>query len=71
MSSSSGGCLIAGLLYPGMIAIVIGSGFLAWNWTEPENFWGAILFLIIWSILVKAGHFILSLIIAAIAHMSE
>lgn len=40
------------------IALSIGSGILSWNWIEPENFWEAIGFLILWGILSRIGHFI-------------
>ena len=38
MSDSSNGCIIAGLLYSATAAVFVGSGFLAWEWTEPNRF---------------------------------
>ncbi len=66
MNDSNYGCIIIGLLYSATIAVFIGSGFLAWNWIEPDSFWSAVGFLITWGILTKAGHFIVSLIITGI-----
>lgn len=56
-NSDNGGALVA-LMWIVTILISIGSGILAWNWIEPENFWGAIGFLIVWGILSKIGHFL-------------
>lgn len=56
-NSDSGGAMIA-LLWIITIAISITTGILAWNWIEPDNFWGAIGFIVIWGILSKIGHFI-------------
>ena len=49
------------------IGISIGSGIMAWNWIEPESFWGAIGFLIVWGILSKIGHLIAMGLVAIIA----
>lgn len=56
-NSSNDGCMV-GLLWVATIAISIGSGILAWNWIEPESFGGAIIFLIVWGVMSKIGHFI-------------
>ncbi len=58
MSDSSNGCIIVGLLYSATLAICVGSGFLAWEWIEPKGFWSALVFLIVWGILTKIGHWI-------------
>ena len=50
MSDSSNGCIIAGLLYSATAAVFVGSGFLAWEWTEPNSFWSAVGFRIVWGI---------------------
>jgi hypothetical protein len=71
MSDSSNGCLIAGLLYSATIAVFICSGFMAWEWTEPDSFWSAVGFLIVWGLFTKVGHFIVSLIIMGIASILD
>lgn len=57
------GCLSI-LLCVGMI---VGTGFLAWNWIEPRSFGSAFLFLVVWGILGSIASFIVRLIIAALA----
>lgn len=42
--------LIALLSVIGYVACVIGTGIWSWNWIEPDSFWGALKFLICWSI---------------------
>ncbi len=53
----NGGALAA-LLWILTIILSIISGMLAWNWIEPESFWGAVGFIILWGILSKIGYFI-------------
>jgi len=67
-SSDNGGALVA-LLWIVTIIISIGSGILAWNWIEPESFWGAIGFLIVWGILSKIGHFLAMGLVALLGGM--
>lgn len=67
-SSDNGGALVA-LLWIVTIIISIGSGILAWNWIEPESFWGAIGFLIAWGILSKIGHFLAMGLVALLGGM--
>ena len=55
--SSEAGCLSIAIIII-TVAISIGSGMIAWNWIEPEGFWGAIVFIIAWGILSKIGHLI-------------
>lgn len=69
MNDSNAGCLISGFLYFFTIAIAIGSGFLAWDWIEPDSFWGTVGFLIAWGILSKIGHTVTTLIIAGIINI--
>lgn len=72
MSDSSIGCIIAGLLfYFATAAVCVGSGLLAWEWTEPNSFWGVVRFLIVWGILTKIGHFIVSLIMGIIVSIFD
>ena len=68
MSNSNDGCLVI-FLWIATIAISIGSGIMAWNWIEPESFWGAIGFLILWGILSKVGHFLALGLVALIGGM--
>ena len=68
MSNSNDGCLF-GFLWIATIAISIGSGIMAWNWIEPESFWSAIAFLILWGILSKVGHFLAMGLVALIGGM--
>lgn len=46
-------------MWLGTIALSIFSGVLAWDWVEPESFFGAIGFLIVWGIFSKIGHFLM------------
>jgi hypothetical protein len=55
--SSEAGCLSIAIIII-TLAISIGSGMIAWNWIEPEGFWGAIVFIIAWGVLSKIGHLI-------------
>jgi hypothetical protein len=55
--SSEAGCLSIAIIII-TVAISIGSGMIAWNWIEPEGFWGAIIFIIAWGVLSKIGHLI-------------
>ncbi len=41
------------------IALIIFCGVWAWNWTEPENFWGALAFIVLWGILDYVAHLII------------
>jgi len=42
---------------------------MAWNWIEPESFWEAIGFLILWGILSKVGHFLAMGLVALLGGM--
>lgn len=57
MSNSENGRTSIGLMWLATIGISIGSGIMAWDWIEPENFMHAIGFLLTWLILSKVGHF--------------
>ena len=65
MSDLDGGRLMV-FAWIATIGISIGSGIMAWNWIEPESFWGAIGFLIVWGILSKIGHLIAMGLVAII-----
>lgn len=71
MSNSSIGCIFEWLFFIATAAVCIGSGFLAWDWIEPDSFWSVVGFLIIWGVLAKVGHFIMSLIIMGIASILD
>ncbi|GAA4932897.1 hypothetical protein GCM10023314_01630 [Algibacter agarivorans] len=58
MSNSDNGGTLIGLIWLVTIGISIGSGIMAWNWIEPDSFFGAIGFLIVWGILSRIGHFL-------------
>lgn len=67
-SETAGGCL-AILMIGGHIASALGSGYYAWQWIEPESFFGAIKFLIAWGIFGYIADLILMAIIAGVAHL--
>ena len=71
MSDSSNGCIIAGLLYSATAAVFVGSGFFGWGGGWRKSFWSAVGFLIVWGILTKIGHFIVSLIVMGIASIFD
>lgn len=69
-NSDNGGCLaIFAIIIP--IAGWLGTGYLAWNWVEPESFWGAIKFLIAWSIMGYIAQLIAMAIVAGIGSMMD
>jgi NAD dependent epimerase/dehydratase family enzyme len=47
MSNSNNGGALVGLIYLITIGISIGSGIMAWNWIDPDSFFGAIGFIIV------------------------
>jgi ABC-type sugar transport system permease subunit len=69
-NSDNSGCLgiVMIVIY---VAAWIGTGTLAWYWVEPDSFWGAIKFLIVWGILGYIAQIVGGLIIAGIASMME
>lgn len=71
MNSADASGFLSVLLILGSIASWLGSGIVAWNMVEPDNFGGAILFLIAWGIMGKVFDFILALAITGIANMME
>lgn len=58
MSNSNNGGSIVALMWVVTIVVSIGSGIIAWDWIEPKSFFGAIGFLILWSVFSKIGHFL-------------
>ncbi len=65
--SNNDGCL-AFIMVVLPILTWLGTGYLAWNWVEPDSFWGAIKFLLAWGIFGYIAQFIGGLIIAGIAN---
>lgn len=65
-NSDNDGCILA-IMWIVTVAISIGSGILAWNWISPTSFFGALIFLIVWGIMSKIGHFIAIGIVALVS----
>ena len=61
--SDSSGCL--GGVFVIVINVVawLAPGYVAWNWIEPDSFWGAVKFIIAWGVLGYIAQFILSLVV--------
>jgi hypothetical protein len=66
--SDNSGCLM-GLIWVITIGISIGSGILAWNWIDPDSFFGGLAFLIVWALFSRIGHFIALAIVAIMGGM--
>lgn len=62
------GCFLP-ILWVITVSISIGSGIMAWNWIEPDSFFGALIFLVVWAIFSKIGHFIAMAIVAILGGM--
>lgn len=71
MSDSSNGCIFVGLLYSATLAVFVGSGFLAWEWIEPDSFGETIIFLIVWGLLAWGGRLVVGGIIYGIASLLD
>lgn len=41
------------------IALIVLCGVWAWNWVEPESFWGGVKFIFIWGIFDYIAHLII------------
>lgn len=66
MSNSSEASCLGILVVVGHIADWLGSGYIAWNWVEPDSLESAILFLLAWGIIGYVFQIVLGLVIAAI-----
>lgn len=68
MSSNSAetGALLFIITILTYIAVVLGTGKIAWDWIHPNHFWGVIKFLIVWAILGYIAKSILIFIIGII-----
>jgi hypothetical protein len=64
MSSSDNSGILMLLMWIVTVIISIAAGVMAWDWVEPESFFGAVGFLIIWGILSKVGHLLAVAIVA-------
>lgn len=71
MSESNFTGVVLILVSIGYIAAFIGSGMIAWDWIEPESFWGGIKFLIAWAILGYVLKLIVGIIGVVLAKMFE
>jgi hypothetical protein len=71
MNNSSAGGFLAILMILATIGSWIGSGVIAWNWVEPDSFFSAVGFLIVWGILGKVFNVVFGLIAAGIASMLD
>ena len=68
MDDGAAGCL--GVLVIILdIAVVIGSGVLAWNWIDPDSFGRGLLFVVVWGLLSSAGYGLVQLIFAGLASL--
>jgi hypothetical protein len=67
MSDDSNAGCIAGLMLIGTVASWLLSGYLAWDWVQPQSFTSGIIFLIVWGIMGMITDFIAGIIIMAIA----
>lgn len=61
MEEGASGCLGIFIVIAD-IAVVIGSGILAWNWIAPDNFGRGILFAIVWGLISSAGYGLVQLL---------
>ena len=69
-NSDNGGCLaLFAIIIP--IATWLWTGNMAWNWVEPDSFWGAIKFLAAWGVIGYLAQVVGGLIIAGIASMLD
>lgn len=69
-SETTGGA-IAIVMLIGTIAAIIGSGYYAWQWTEPDSFFDALKFLILWAILGYVADLILVTPFAVLARLLD
>lgn len=69
-NSENSGCLVIVMIVI-YISAWVGTGTMAWSLVEPDNFLGAIKFLILWSLLGYIAQIIGGLIIAGITSMME
>lgn len=67
-NSNYSGCLgVFVIIIP--IATWLGSGYIAWNWIQPESFLGVIKFLIAWGIFGYIANILGGLMITGIANI--
>ena len=56
-------------MFLGMAGAWIGSGFLAWEFVEPDSFWTVLLFLLVWAIVGRIAYAVFGAIIAGLAEL--
>lgn len=71
MSDSTKGAFLSIFIIIIYVVAWVGTGTLAWNWVEPENFWGAVKFIIAWGILGYIAQLIGMAIVAGVASISD
>ena len=69
MSDSQNAGFFVAILWIVTIALSILSGIIAWDWVEPDSFFGFIGFLLVWGLLSKVGHFLAMGIVALLGGM--
>lgn len=60
--TSNVGCLV----YLVLGAFYVVCAILSWRWIEPECFWGFILFMFTWGVLLQVGRFVAGLLISVL-----
>ena len=68
-NSENSGCFATILMFVVYAVAWVGTGKIAWNWIEPDSFWGAVEFIIAWGFLGYIAQVIGLLIIAGISSM--
>lgn len=68
--NTAAGCLGV-IILAGTIGSWIFAGVLAWDWIEPKSFFGALKFLIVWSILGYIFQLISGLVLAGLSKFFE
>ena len=69
MSDSQNAGFFVAILWIVTVALSILSGIIAWDWVEPDCFFGFIGFLLVWGLLSKVGHFLAMGIVALLGGM--
>lgn len=70
MDDSSAGSLVV-LTVIVTIGAWIGTGIAAWNWIEPDSFWGGIKFIFAWGLLGYIAQIAAGAIVVGLAHLFE
>lgn len=70
-NSENSGCLLGIVMVVINLAAWLGTGAMAWNWIEPDSFFGAVKFLFLWGFFGYIAQIVGGLIIAGIASVIE